>query len=99
VGPIPTLPPNPKPPPTSRSHRVRRPAPDVDHDLVLDVDQPAATTTELERDRDPTAEEAALRAHCELAEAEHSTHPPQEPEPLGRRLPPALGAGREGVER
>ena len=35
----------------------------------------------------------------ELAEADPTTRTAEEPEPLGRRLPQPLDAGRQGVER
>jgi hypothetical protein len=104
VGATPTLPPHPQPPPISRNQRTRRPGPDTDQDLVLgvDVDQPTtshATPAELERDGDLALEEAVVREHRELAQADPTIRTAGEPEPLGRLLPQALDAAREGVER
>jgi hypothetical protein len=97
VGPIPTLPPNPQRPPTDRNQRPRRSGPA--HDPVFSLDQPAAAASEPQRDSGLAMEEAAVRAHHELAEADRSTHPPEDPEPLGRWLPAPLEASRQGVER
>jgi hypothetical protein len=105
MGPTPTLPPHHQPPPTSRNRQPRRPDPDADRDLVLgvDVDQPPATPPALAADRerggDLALEETGVRLHRELAEADPTTRTPEEPEPLGRRLPQPLDASREGVER
>jgi len=105
VGPHPTLPSNQHPTPNSRSHHARRPDPDADRDLVLgvDADQPPVThavpAAEPERDGDLALEEAAVRLHRELAEADPTIRTAEEPEPLGRRLPEPLDASREGVER
>jgi hypothetical protein len=103
VGATPTLPPHPQPPPPSPNQRSRRFGPDTDRDLVLDVDQPptshAPPAAELERDGDLAMEETAARLHRELAQADPTTRPGEESEPLGRRLPQPLDAGREGVER
>jgi hypothetical protein len=100
VGATPTLPPHPQPPPTSRNQRTRRPGPDADQD---DLDQPttshATPAVELERDGDLALEEAAVREHRELTQTDPSIRTGGEPEPLGRRLPQALDASREGVER
>jgi hypothetical protein len=101
VGPTPTLPPNQQPPPASHHRRTQRPSPDVDQDLVLDVDQPPTTppAAEPERDGDLALEEAAVRLRRELAEADPTIRTTPELEPLGRRLPEALDASREGMER
>jgi hypothetical protein len=99
VGATPTLPPNPQRPPTNRNQHPRRSDPTLDDDLALGLDQPAAAVGEPERDGDLAMEEAAVRAHRELAEANRSTHPPQDLELLGRRLPEPLEASRQGVER
>jgi hypothetical protein len=98
VGPTPTLPPHAQPPPGSHQHHPRRPGPHDDRDLVLNAVQPPATA-KPEPDADLALEEAAVRAHRELAQAHRTTHAPQEPEPLGRRLPVPLDGAREGVER
>jgi hypothetical protein len=100
VGSTPTLPPHRQPPPTSRTHHTRPSGRNADRDLVLGDQAPAISVqpaTESDRDGD-LALEAAVRVHRELAEANH-LRPPQEPEPLGRRLPQALDTTREGVER
>ncbi len=105
MGPTPTLPPNQQPPPSSRDRQSRRLGPDPDRDLVLgvDVDQPPTThavpATEPDRDGDLALEETVVRLHRELAEADPTTRPAAEPEPLGRRLPASLDASRQGVER
>jgi hypothetical protein len=101
VGATPTLPPNQQPPPASHHRRTQRPSPDADQDLVLDVDQPPTTppAAEPERDGDLALEEAAVREHRELTQTDPSIRTGGEPEPLGRRLPQALDASREGVER
>jgi hypothetical protein len=106
VGATPTLPPNPQPAPTSHQRQGRRPGVDVDHDhLVLGVDADRPPTThavpaaDQEREGDLALEEAAARLHRELAETEPATRTPEEPEPLGRRLPAQLDAARQGVER
>jgi hypothetical protein len=57
------------------------------------------SATEPERDGGLALEEAGVREHHELAEADPTIRTPAEPEPLGRRLPEALDASREGVER
>ncbi len=103
MGATPTLPPNQQPAPTSHQQQARRPGVDVDRDLVLDVDQPPATpaapAADQEREGDLALEETAARLHHELAEAEPATRTPEEPEPVGRRLPAPLDAARQGVER
>ncbi len=106
MGPTPTLPPNQQPTASNRDRRSRLPDLPGDQDLVLgvgvDVDQPpthAASAAELERDGDQALEEAAVRLHHELAEAQPTIRPAAEPEPLGRWLPEPLDAAREGVER
>jgi hypothetical protein len=105
MGSTPTLPPNYQPPPTSRDRHSRPLGPDGDRDLVLgvDADQPPVThavpAAEPKRDGDLALEEAAVRLHRELAEADPTTRTAEEPEPLGRRLPQPLDASREGVER
>ncbi len=103
MGPTSTLPPNQQPLPASRDRRSRRPGSDGDRDLVLgvDVDQPPTTrpVAAEERDRELALEEAAVRLHRELAQADPTTRTAPEAEPLGRRLPEPLDASREGVER
>jgi hypothetical protein len=105
MGPTPTLPPNQQPPPASRQRRTQRLGSDGNRDLVLgvDVDQPPTThavpAAEPERDGDLALEETGVRLHRELAEADPTIRAAEEPEPLGRRLPEPLDAGREGVER
>jgi hypothetical protein len=95
VGPHPTLPSNQHPTPNSRSHHARRPDPDADQPPVTH----AVPAAEPERDGDLALEEAAVRLHRELAEADPTIRTAEEPEPLGRRLPEPLDASREGVER
>jgi hypothetical protein len=105
MGPTPTLPPHQQPPPTSRDRHSRRPGQDADRDLILggDVDHPPTTPpgppAEPDRDGDLALEETVVRLHRELAEADPTTRPAAEPEPLGRRLPAPLDASRQGVER
>jgi hypothetical protein len=100
VGPTPTLPSNQQPPPASRDRRTRRPGPDANRDLVLGVDADhAVRADEPERDGELALEAAAQRLHRELAEADPTIRTAEAPEPLGRRLPEPLDAGREGVER
>jgi hypothetical protein len=104
VGPDPTLPPHQPRSPAGRDRRARRPDADADGDLVLGVaaDQPATARPDRDRVADVEQQEAAVRLHRELAEADHATRmadrPAEDPEPLGRRLPVPL-SGREGVER
>jgi hypothetical protein len=95
VGATPTLPPHPQPPPISRDQRTRRPGPDADQPTTSHA-TPAA---EPDRDGDLALEEAAVREHRELAQTDPTIRTAGEPEPLGRRLPQALDAAREGVER
>jgi hypothetical protein len=102
VGATLTLPPHPQPPLTHRNQRTRQPGAAGDQDLVLDVNQPPATSpgsaAEADRDGELALEATAARLHREFAEAEPTDRTPEEPEPLGRRLPVPL-TGREGVER
>jgi hypothetical protein len=70
-------------------------------DLVMGVGVDPATgdvvgQPDLTDDLEPGQIDRRIR---ELAEADRTTHPPQEPEPPGRRLPLALDGGRQGVER
>jgi hypothetical protein len=103
VGPDPTLPPH-QPRSPGRDRRARRPDPDADRDLVLGVaaDQPPTARPDRDRVADVEQQEAAVRLHRELADADPGSgtagRPAEDPEPLGRRLPVPL-AGREGVER
>jgi hypothetical protein len=102
VGPTPTLPPNHQPALTSRTRRTRPAGRDADRDLVLGDQAPATTlqpAAASDRDGDLALAETAQRAHRELAETNRTTYPPQESEPLGRRLPLALDTTRQGVER
>jgi hypothetical protein len=103
VGATPTLPPMKQPAPTSQQRQTRRPVMDADHDLVLGLDQPPATpaapAADQERDGDLAVEETAPRLHHELAAADPATRTPEEPEPLGWRLPAPLDTTRQGMER
>jgi hypothetical protein len=104
VGPTPTLPPDQQPPPTLHYRRTQRPSREADRDLVLgvDADQPPTTpalAAGRERDGEVALEEAAVRLHRELAEADPTTRTAEEAESLGRRLPQPLDTSREGVER
>src|SRR6266487_2011052 len=54
----------------------------------------SAAAAELERDGDQALQEAAVRLHHELAQAQPTIRTAPEPEPLGRRLPAPLDAAR-----
>jgi hypothetical protein len=103
VGPTPTLPPHPQPPPSHRTQRTRHPGAAGDQNLVLDANQPPTTwpasPAEPDRDSEPALEATAVRLHHQLAQADPAVRAAEEPEPLGRRLPVALDATRQGVER
>jgi hypothetical protein len=69
----------------------------------MDVNQPPTTwplsPAEPDRDGELALEEPAVRLHHQLAQADPAVRAAEEPEPLGRRLPAALDATRQGVER
>jgi hypothetical protein len=100
VGPAPTLPPNQQPPSTSRDRQSRTLSSDPPMDLAMGFGVDPATGVVSQPVPAEDLEPGAIDRHLhELADTQRTPHPPQEPEPLGRRVPPSLDAGREGVER